>query len=815
MNPSEPFIADDYLSPYDLESYEYPARKELPNYDPLQPYLHNNNKERRPRLAMLQFFRKSTASPSVVAWDEDVNRRDAQIILEQNLGVAPDPSIAAATTTTTTQTSSTIDARHISADAPIMTTPLHEAARLGAGDFIRFFLAHGGDPNIKNGMTRTALHMASGGYTQEEQNLLQQKKKASAKKKRKKKLNPSPLGIAAPVIPTQIFDIMKDELKKSKKAKSSSAQKAVKAVGRFVKAALGAPKEKEAPPESLPSKRMKKMKFDSQKWKHLSTERMDAVLAVLAWCHSETGDGPSINAVDADGRTALHYAAELGRADICMAILSNFGAMLTIIDDVGARTPCELAGENGHKELAAQLEARALLYIDPYGVDDELVVNMLQMENNRIHNHPDERRGKLVTPFRWFETISLDQVGTERLERLKIARGKLLKVVQSRDMATTAMERLLESAAEFGMESALRGEKDSSLDGDFRQVLDGDNKNESNPLTDTNNVEATNPSTRTEQRLEEEEGNHAVNIELDGLPDRNPKMNLQLAFSSLQESHVERFLTHHRWNVAEAIKVFKSDPIDAFAKANIVLPSKVPSNVASIERICPICYDDDVDEEDWMIISGCSHGFCHDCLKGYLKDCASTKMAFSSITCPHHECETVLAMDEIDRILKDDVDAAVRIRDATYEQFVTTAHDFRFCNYPGCPGIIHRLPAPFLSKHGIDESLINFAGAVCTAISLTDTSDGRDHKCPLTYEGVEDWEYNNAWSTLQPRKAHRFCFACGETRHWPISCKMLEQWRQKVCDEIGTVEAESDKIDFSELAQKLWIKTNTRPCPKV
>jgi len=67
-----------------------------------------------------------------------------------------------------------------------------------------------------------------------------------------------------------------------------------------------------------------------------------------------------------DKRHSAHHAAEIGREDMSVAILSSFGAMLAVVDD-SAQTPCELAAEQNHPKLAAQLEARALLYSDPWG----------------------------------------------------------------------------------------------------------------------------------------------------------------------------------------------------------------------------------------------------------------------------------------------------------------------------------------------------------------------------------------------------------------------------------------------------------------
>jgi len=52
------------------------------------------------------------------------------------------------------------------------------------------------------------------------------------------------------------------------------------------------------------------LRWDEDAWNNSKTERMDCLLAVLLWCHPDDGtnsasDGVSVNAVDAQGQTAL------------------------------------------------------------------------------------------------------------------------------------------------------------------------------------------------------------------------------------------------------------------------------------------------------------------------------------------------------------------------------------------------------------------------------------------------------------------------------------------------------------------------------
>jgi len=56
--------------------------------------------------------------------------------------------------------------------------------------------------------------------------------------------------------------------------------------------------------------------------------------------------------------------------------------------------------------------------------------------------------------------------------------------------------------------------------------------------------------------------------------------------------------------------------------------------------------------------------------------------------------------------------------------------------------------------------------------------------------------------------------------HWPISCETLEKWKDAVREEVGTAvdekngETASGEESFNDVAQRLWLKANTRPCPQ-
>ncbi|KAL3915555.1 MAG: hypothetical protein SGILL_005595 [Bacillariaceae sp.] len=765
LNPCDPFIADDYFSPYD--HYNTPLQKELP--DPAQHAAEEQAKEearmrrrraRRPQVAFRRLIGRNTMeddAPSLTATSVDASGDTDK---SQNDGIFKEDIY--------------------------MTTPLHEAARLGTGDFVRFLLAQGGaDPNTRNGLARTALHACAGGLTVEEETLVRStiQDRIGGKSSSKLATEERAVGIRATFLPEEIFRLMhlnhscKDGADKIK-GENGDASRGL--IGRIFGSTRGSRRSIEIEePETAAKSSVFDLQPDPERLGAISTERMDAMLAILSWVQTETGDGPSINAVDSDGRTALHYAAELGRSDLCMAILSNFGAMLTIVDDLGARTPCEVASSQGHKALAAQLEARALLYIDPYGLDDDL------MDNMNATSDGSDPRSQLVPPFKWFKTLSVEEVREEILERVSKTRSEMLRAAEEYD---------IKAAVEVN-----GGKSNSSVDGSeaSRTASEADDIEEDESLDAKPALQESTVASTS-----------AANAKLsESSPCLVPVPSTADIFNNLQDSHVERFLSFHKWQVTEAMKEFREDPTEAFTRAAIPLPTKIEFAGKTEERMCPICYDD-VDKNDWMQLGGCKHGFCKTCLSEYIQERATDMTPIFAIACPHHECAAIFAKHNIETLFMNEKPTLERLHEAAVANFVTVSNDFRYCPFPACEGIVHRLPHKKFSGSGFDPQLLNYSGATCTAIKGK-TKIGDD--CTLTYEGVEDLDYLS--NSFQPPKAHRFCFACGESTHWPVSCERLEKWKDKIMEEIGDANSDGEEHDYNDLAQKMWIKANTQPCP--
>lgn len=545
---------------------------------------------------------------------------------------------------------------------------------------------------------------------------------------------------------------------------------------------------------------------DAERLNYIIADRMDAMLALLSFVHKESCEGPSINAVDYNGRTSLHYAAELGRSDICTAMLSHFGIILTIVDETGTRTPCEVAAHQGHTELAALLEARALLYIDPYGLDDEMM-DMITAANeggngngssSYKRNNPN---GRLVPPYRWFINLSKEEIAHERVKQLEEARENLIQAFLEPPILVETEENI--SAAEAIRNNCLFGPRRANLEPYVVDTSEFDRQQlRPPPYGNQENIEnyddkkppaSDNQGTRNDDDDEEK-------------------------ILSLHNSHVEVYMTHHNWDLSAALDAFRQNREQAFATARIHNFFEEGKKETSLELdanacLCPICYDDDIQKEDWIVLQHCGHAFCRDCVVDYIKQCAKDRTPAHLLTCPDHNCNSEISNLDLQAILGENhSEIFERISKASTDNFITSHTNFRFCPHPGCSGIVHRFRQPKWASADYDESILNYTGAVCTAV--TPSSEKIGNECTLTYEGVEDPDYTNCRSRRQPKKAHRFCFSCGDAVHWPLTCERLEEWKNRISVEIGKVDDGEGNSDFNELAQKIWLKANTRPCPK-
>jgi len=940
MNPSEPFLLDDYKDPsFEIDRTTGEPRSVASLYESGDGISHSNsaNNPQKSNGRHFKAFRMSknrTAQPHTATstfW-ASLGRLDGRRAgTDAATSVDPVEVLDRADrseATTNPETATTSDFQTIALSDSKMTTPLHEACRLGNAELTRLMLEHPfAEPNFKNGHRRTSLHMAAGGWTEREERLWRTRQhKLETKLNHKKKQQGESLqpvcahnanaGISAPV-PIKIVTHY-SSADGDNNMSAVGAKKAARAMGRFLHTTFSSTpcKDNVAAKGSLmntPSAEPQGyLRWDEDAWNKLKTERMDCLLAILSWCHPDdgtnsAGDGASVNAVDAQGRTALHYAAELGRYDVCVAVLSSFGAMLTVVDD-SARTPCELAAEQNHPELAAQLEARALLYSDPYGMDDELLAAVVAEQQMPDDADIDVVEGEnaavvkarmcLSAPFSWFRTLDKDTVDKERTKRLANCCIAMMAFVKNKEeenelrrvmygMKDDVMDDFSDyNSSESGLKEGDGGKKPAATDvtkagnrecperqkgGETKaekasgavgaEVLRGSNAMEERQIaghgTGEESSETKDPdgaailnSTYVEfVQVGHGSGSGTLDGQAqDGPPGQEKTPSAETkpaarykseeltehdfsALKSIQNAHLAHYLSRHGWIVDKAMAAFADDPKRALEEVDVPLQAVLHAKQRPITKLnqdsigssmCLICFGefDIVDSENWTNLVNCSHAFCNSCLGDYLVDCAKSKSTGLSVPCPHHECFVPMAQPEIES-LSPGTGTYSLLKNTENDNFVARALDLRFCPHPGCDGIVKVLITENMKKWLYQLRHFSCVGAVCTAMHEKGKMDfPNQDKLPITYEGMIDPSVMDARWKSAPRNAHRFCFGCGERKyHFPVSCEVLEEWNKKIMDEIEQLKEDGDgpesDADYGDIAQRLWMRANTRPCPKV
>ena len=658
-------------------------------------------------------------------------------------------------------------------DKSAITTPLHEAARLGSLELVKALLARGGDPNERDGLRRTSLHLICGGFTNQEEYIynLHGERKGDMEDDKEEKEKDIGIRLYVPQSNTE---------HKREKKKNSISNIFHNIFGNGKKNLHVKPTVSSFSPVH---RKVHSIEESERLRKRFSRERMETLWAIL----TSSAESPTLNSVDGRGRTALHYAAELGREDICSSLLGHENVILTIIDENG-RTPCELAGMHGHKRLAAQLEARALMG----GGEDMMILagwSMLQEEDlGRVNSFEiSDIGGVLAPPFSWFDTLeNVEGVRTNMIEetksKLDAATVELLASIDYAEKKTEIYHRNHHHCEAF-IDQAVKSLSESSNP-------NNDSKDSCLPKQFPPEILASvDKAMKSYHKFEKE-----------------PKIRLS-QFKDLTLNQTSQLLTYFKWDSNLVVEAYRKNPIQVLMDAEVIpISRKVQLNEeADDENICLICCDEfPASSSDWVHLQHCDHSFCRDCLSNYISSCADSRdIGILSIRCPHHECSVYLDISEVEHFTgstyNDSYNFLLQIEN---ENFVSTARDYSFCPSPGCQGIVHcQVPSDIRKK--FDHDSINYLNAVCTFCSESNGTTVR------TYEGVLDSNYNSFIE--MPRFAHRFCYTCKKAPHWPISCEMHQEWKEKVAEEVRDLEVDK----YEDIAQNLWMRANTRPCPKV
>jgi hypothetical protein len=466
------------------------------------------------------------------------------------------------------------------------------------------------------------------------------------------------------------------------------------------------------------------------------------------------------------------------------------------------------------------------LYVDPYGADEELLLTVNAGGQNAV--------GCNYAPFTWFQTLDTTGVQKDRENRVSEALEKMKKQFskyqQRNHMQASIREYTEQKLALEEIETTKKKADPPPMNSVMKlePVQDGDshgNEEEEKEKTRDENFIDHHIDDDRKFSTNEEKGLTEDNIICpEGLKvsaSSNAAKDCEIVEFNIHETLVEKYLTYHHFDVESAVEKFKDNPMKSIQEASVTIPTtSTSSSFPRDEKICLICYETiDPSTENWKDLTGCEHSFCVDCMGEYLADCAQSRSSGITIPCPHHECNSLLTLAEI-KEFSPNHRVFQKLLNAANDNFIVSSYEYKFCPHPGCCMAVKFNRASGILPSSLSEELpLVLVGAVCTGIESarqTSSSSGElKGELSETYEGLRDPNYYGLYT--QPRTSHRFCFQCGESyNHWPVRCHKLQEWKNTITEEIGEVENENTGAEsFNEVAQKLWLKANTRPCPKV
>ncbi|PUZ45741.1 hypothetical protein GQ55_8G249300 [Panicum hallii var. hallii] len=165
---------------------------------------------------------------------------------------------------------------------------------------------------------------------------------------------------------------------------------------------------------------------------------------------------------------------------------------------------------------------------------------------------------------------------------------------------------------------------------------------------------------------------------------------------------------------------------------------------------CAICFD--AFPAGRTRSAGCSHYYCDDCWRGYVRAAVGDGPRCLSLRCPDPGCSAAVVRDLVDAVAGGGDDGERYARFALRSYVEESGGRIKWCPGGGC-------------AHAVE--FVGCAG-----------DDAADVLC---------------------RCRHGFCWSCGEEAHRPVSCGTVRAWLAK------------NKSD-SETAN--WVLANTKHCPK-
>jgi hypothetical protein len=464
----------------------------------------------------------------------------------------------------------------------------------------------------------------------------------------------------------------------------------------------------------------------------------------------------SINRVDDDGNTAVHYASSNGLLH-CVEKLISYGAIISIVNKQNL-TCCEMADEKQYKDLASMLELALVFQPEDKSMEGINIFGTLTVTGA---DGDSSLIGKIFVDTHCMTAAGLNEFVEESIDLVSRYLGWMnAKYYRSR------AEVLLNS---YGW----NGEK----------LINNYLSDSSRVLT----AAKIDPSHKTSFVVPV---NEPENLKKDSSLDEEERKKMERTSEVATLDHVDITFDVSDNNSKEdgecgtcmicSETMYCSQDVGSFIKGIVSQP----------------------DNRALSCLSG--HTFCTGCWSSHLI-VQVNENGLGCLPCPGFKCGEILDISWAPILLKSQ-DLVNRLKSQRQRNVIDCA-GLKCCPTENCGCIIH-IPS---SAAGPVSSTANSSSSSSSSAVTATPEKGNNSNNSATSSPLEN---------LLPKAAvcsngHSFCLTCMQVAHSPCSCAEFPSWQKLVQEEIQTVNAkDGTKASGDDIANALWVAANTKRCPR-
>jgi hypothetical protein len=488
------------------------------------------------------------------------------------------------------------------------------------------------------------------------------------------------------------------------------------------------------------------------------TEIRSAILDLLVnWEGNDEKGVPlekiSINRVDDDGNTAIHYASSNGLLH-CVEKLISYGSIISIVNKQNL-TCCEMADEKSYKDLASMLELALVFQPEDKSMEGINIFGNLTVAG------PDGDSSLIGKIF--VETYCMTASGlNEFIEESIDFVSRYLGWMNAKHYRSRA-EVLLNT---YGW----NGEK---LINDY--------------LSDANRVliaAKIDPSHKT---------SFIVKSAINESENQKKGEERKSEIATLDHVDITFDLNDNKGGGEEeecGVCMICSETMYCSQDVN----SFIKGIVSKSENRALSC------------LSG--HTFCTSCWSSHLI-VQVNENGLGCLPCPGFKCGEILDISWAPILLKSQ-DLVNRLKSQRQRNVIDCA-GLKCCPTENCGCIIH---IPSSASGGSSSISISSApsSASSSSSALTATPEKGNNNSAASSSAALD---NLLPKAAVCSNGHSFCLTCMQVAHSPCSCAEFPSWQKLVQEEIQTVNVkDGSKTSGDEIANALWVAANTKRCPR-